>query len=133
MKVVLQYPIAGGDARSLVESIEEGVRKGRIPHGASLPTVRALAMTLQVSPTTVAAAYRILRTRGVLSAQGRRGTKVSARPPVLTRSAISLPRGLRNLIQGSPDPQLLPDLRAVAPKLTLRPRLYGETTNRPQL
>jgi len=86
-----------------------------------------------VSPTTVAAAYRMLRTRGLLSAQGRRGTRVSARPPVLTRSAISLPRGLRNLIQGSPDPRLLPDLRTLAPKLMLRPRLYGETTNRPQL
>src|SRR4029077_13944472 len=41
-----------------------------------------------------------------------------------------IPRGVRNLIQGSPDPRLLPDLRAVARRLTLRPRLYGEATNR---
>ena len=133
MKVLLQYPITGEDARTIAESIENGVRKGRIPQDTSLPTVRALANTLKVSPTTVAAAYRTLRTRGLLSAQGRRGTRVSARPPVLTRSAVMVPRGLRNLIQGSPDPLLLPDLRALAPKLTLRPRLYGETTNRPQL
>src|SRR6185503_15565798 len=133
MKVMLQYAIAGEDARSIVESIEGEVREGRIPQGASLPTVRALAATLKVSPTTVAAAYRMLRTRGVLSAQGRRRTKVSARPPVSVRPAIVVRRGLRNLIQGSPDPLLLPDLRALAPKLTLRPRLYGEATNRPQL
>lgn len=133
MKVVLQYPIAGEDARTIVESIEDGVQKGQIPHGAMLPTVRALATALKVSPTTVAAAYRTLRTRGILSAQGRRGTRISARPPVTSRPVVSIPRGLRNLIQGSPDPQLLPDLRALAPKLVLRPRLYGETTNRPQL
>ena len=133
MKVLLQYPISGKDARTIVESIEKGVRKGRIPQDAPLPTVRALANTLKVSPTTVAAAYRTLRTRGLLSAQGRRGTRVSARPPVLTRAAVSIPRGSRNLIQGSPDPLLLPDLCALAPRLTLRPRLYGETTNRPRL
>ena len=133
MKVLLQYAIVGEDARSIMESIEDQVRTGRIPQGASLPTVRALATTLKVSPTTVAAAYRMLRTRGLLSAQGRRGTRVCARPPVLTRSAVTVPRGLRNLIQGSPDTLLLPDLRALAPKLALRPRLYGETTNRPRL
>src|SRR4029077_2685064 len=80
--------------------------------------------------TTVAAAYRSLRTRGLLSAQGRRGTRVSARPPVSSRPALEIPRGVRNLIQGSPDPRLLPDLRVVARRLTLRPRLYGEATNR---
>lgn len=133
MKELLQYPIAGDDARSIIESIESGVRKGQIPHGAKLPTVRTLAISLKVSPTTVAAAYRMLRTRGVLSARGRRGTRVSARPPVLARAAASIPLGLRNLMQGSPDPHFLPDLRSFAQKLTLRPRLYGETTNRPRL
>src|SRR5262249_10511985 len=117
MKVVLQYPIAGKDARTIVESIEDGVRQGRIPHGASLPTVRALATSLNRSPTTIAAAYRMLRLRGVASAQGRGGTQVSARPPVLSRAAVSIPHGLRNLLQGSPDPHLLPDLRSFAQKL----------------
>ncbi len=133
MKVMLQYPITGSDASAIVSSIEAGVRVGKIPHGAALPTVRALAAALKVSPTTVAAAYRTLRQRGMLIAQGRRGTRISARPPVLSRPMLEIPRGLRNLIQGSPDPQLLPDLRSLAPQLTLRPRLYGETTNRPKL
>jgi DNA-binding transcriptional MocR family regulator len=133
MKQMLQYPIAGADASEIGSSIEDGVRLGKIPHGAMLPPVRALAAALKVSPTTVAAAYRTLRQRGLLNAHGRRGTHISARPPVLSRLTLEIPRGLRNLMQGSPDPQLLPDLRAVASRLTLRPRLYGETTNRPQL
>jgi len=133
MKVLLQYPIVGEDARSIVDSIEGGIRQGRILQGMSLPTVRSLATTLKVSPTTVAAAYRTLRTRGLLSAHGRRGTRVSARPPVFARTAVSIPRGLRNLVQGGPDPHLLPDLRSLTQRLTLRPRLYGETTNRQQL
>jgi DNA-binding transcriptional MocR family regulator len=133
MKVMLQYPIVGSAASEIVSSIEAGVRVEKIPHGAALPTVRALAAALKVSPTTVAAAYRTLRQRGLLITQGRRGTRVSARPPVLSRPTLVIPRGLRNLIQGSPDPQLLPDLRSLVPQLTLRPRLYGETTNRPQL
>jgi DNA-binding transcriptional MocR family regulator len=133
MKVLLQYPIAGSDASSIIASIEAGVRSGTIPQRAMLPTIRALAIALAVSPTTVAAAYRTLRTRGLLSAQGRRGTRVSARPPVVSRPALAIPRGVRNLIQGSPDPQLLPDLRTVAHRLTLRPRLYGEATNRASL
>jgi DNA-binding transcriptional MocR family regulator len=133
MKIVLQYPIVGRDAREMVSNIEEAVRSGQIPPGAALPTVRALAVGLKVSPTTVAAAYRMLRQRGLLSTQGRRGTRISARPPVLSRLPLEIPRGVRNLIQGSPDPQLLPDLHALVQRLTLRPRLYGETTNRPQL
>lgn len=133
MKEMLQYPIVGRDASEIEACIEEGVRLGKIGQGALLPTVRALATALAVSPTTVAAAYRTLRTRGLLSAQGRRGTRVSARPPVINRPAFAIPRGVRNLIQGSPDPQLLPDLRTVAQRLTLRPRLYGEATNRASL
>jgi DNA-binding transcriptional MocR family regulator len=130
---MVQYPIAGGDASAIVSSIEAGVRLGQIPHGATLPTVRVLAAALKVSPTTVAAAYRMLRQRGMLITQGRRGTRISARPPVVSRPILEIPRGLRNLIQGSPDPQLLPELRPIMAQLTLRPRLYGEPTNRPQL
>lgn len=133
MNVTLQYPIAGSDAREIASSLEEGVRLEKIPQGATLPTVRTLAAALKVSPTTVAAAYRMLRQRGLLSAQGRRGTRISARPPVLSRPILEIPYGLRNLIQGGPDPQLLPDLRSIVQQLTLPPRLYGEATNRPQL
>lgn len=127
MKYVLQYPISGADASEIVQSIEDNIRHERIPNGAALPTVRALAAALQVSPTTVAAAYRTLRTRGVLSAHGRRGTRVNARPPVMSRPAMNVASHLRNLTFGNPDPDLLPDLQPVLQRVDawLQPRLYG--------
>ena len=133
MKVVLQYPIAGTNASEIATSIEECLRSGRIPTGATLPTVRRLAKTLGVSPTTVAAAYRTLRTRGILNAQGRRGTQVNLRPPLPVRVAAVVPRHLRNLSNGNPDPTLLPNLRVVLSQFEPQPRLYGEPANRPRL
>jgi DNA-binding transcriptional MocR family regulator len=133
MKVLSQYLIAGTNASEITASIESGILAGRILPEATLPTVRALAQALGVSPTTVAAAYRSLRMRGVLSARGRRGTRVNFRAPLPVRLATRVPRHQRNLANGNPDPALLPDLRAVAARLDLRPRLYGEPTNRPRL
>jgi DNA-binding transcriptional MocR family regulator len=130
---MLQYPITGTNASDIATSIEEGLHGGRIPAGAALPTVRRLAKTLQVSPTTVAAAYRTLRTRGLLTAQGRRGTHVNLRPPLPVRVTAIVPRHLRNLANGNPDPTLLPNLRSVLPRLDLHPRLYGDPVNRSRL
>lgn len=127
MKYMLQYPISGADASEIAQSIEDSVRREHIPNGAALPTVRALAEALKVSPTTVATAYRALRTRGVLSAQGRRGTHVSARPPVMSRPAMNVASHLRNLTFGNPDPDLLPDLQTALRRLDAwsQPRLYS--------
>jgi len=128
-----QYPIHGANASEIATSIESGIRAGRIAHGATLPPVRTLASSLKVSPTTIAAAYRTLRLRGLLSGQRRRGTRVSHRPPLLVRPAIEVPQGLRNLANGNPDSALLPSLQAALARLNLRSRLYGETINRPEL
>src|SRR5207237_4013248 len=87
---------------------------------------------LRVSPTTVAAAYQRLRRRGLVAGQGRRGTRVTHRPPLPARSATAAvaPR-LRNLADGNPDPALLPRLPALARER--RPRLYGEPSHLPEL
>lgn len=126
------YRIAGRSASAIAASIEEGSRAGRIRPGSPLPTVRLLAATLDVSPTTVSSAYRMLRTRGLVVAQGRRGTRMSHRPPLATRSA-ELPSHLRNLADGNPDPTLLPDLRPALGRLEPRSRIYGGPTSRPGL
>ena len=81
--------IRGRSAVEIAASLESGLHAGRTGPGHALPTVRELAATLRVSPATVAAAYKLLRTRGFIAGQGRRGTRVAARPP--TPVAVSAP------------------------------------------
>ncbi|MEP9363698.1 GntR family transcriptional regulator [Nocardioides sp. CN2-186] len=50
---------------------------GDLPAGTRLPTVRALAAELGLAVNTVAKAYRVLETDGVITTEGRRGTFVS--------------------------------------------------------
>jgi DNA-binding transcriptional MocR family regulator len=126
--VVHNNRIEGRTASELAASVEEAVREGRLAPGAPLPTVRALARSAQVSPATVAAAYRALRARGLVSAQGRRGTRVTHRPPLAAPAPPPVPEGLRDLADGNPDGALLPPLRAVLARLAAPVRLYGEPT-----
>jgi DNA-binding transcriptional MocR family regulator len=128
--MVIQYGISGDDARGIVASVETAIREGRLGPGAAMPTVRDLARALRVSPTTVAAAYRTLRTRGLVQAQGRRGTRVSHRPPLPVRALAAVPAHLHNVALGNPDPALLPPLKRVLSRLDAGPYLYGEKANR---
>src|SRR4030095_15420927 len=107
-------------------------------------TVRALAGGLRVSPTTVSAAYRLLRTRGLVHAKGRNGTRVSHRPPLAVRAArrrrpapplpvrpaVLVPAHLRALANGNPDPALLPPLADVLARLEPARRACGARANR---
>jgi DNA-binding transcriptional MocR family regulator len=129
----VQYFVQGKNASEIAASIEEGIHRGRIAPGATLPPVRALAERLHVSPTTVAAAFRTLRGRGILSGQGRRGTKVCHRPPLVSRPAADFARHLQPSAYGNPDPTLLPPLRSLLQRCDFRLHLYGEPDNRPKL
>jgi DNA-binding transcriptional MocR family regulator len=133
MKIVSQYGIDGESASAIAASVETAIREHRLSAGAPLPTVRALADALRVSPTTVSAAYRLLRTRGLVHAKGRNGTRVSHRPPLPVRPAAVVPAHLRDLANGNPDPALLPPLGDVLARLEPSLRLYGERTNRQDL
>jgi DNA-binding transcriptional MocR family regulator len=125
--------IAGRRAGEISSSVEAAIRAHEIGPGVALPPVRRLADQLGVSPTTVAAAYRDLQVRGLVTASGRRGTRVSPRPPVRHAGPAPLPPGARNLVDGNPDPDLLPDLGPALRRLRPAQHLYGEPAHRRDL
>src|SRR5271170_8496229 len=134
MNVSVQYQIRGESSNQIAGSIENAIRGGRLRAGERLPTVRALATKLRVSPTTIAAAYSALRVRGLVHGSGRRGTVVNRRPPLLTRASLPSPApGLRNLAEGGPDPAMLPKLKPYLARLDGIQGRYGDAENRAAL
>lgn len=85
---------------------------GGLAPGQALPPMRELAVVLGVNPNTVAAAYRLLRDRGVIETAGRKGSRVRPRPASTARGSLRVdaPPGVRDLGKGNPDPALLPPL-----------------------
>jgi DNA-binding transcriptional MocR family regulator len=133
VNVTARWYITGTTAGTIATSIEAGIRDGHLEPGARLPTVRALATRLGVSPTTVAAVYRDLGHRGLLSAAGRLGTTVSRRPPVASSWKPVFAPGVRDLASGNPDPALLPDLTRYLRALKVERIVYGRRANDPDL
>ncbi len=121
-----RYVITGRDAASITRSVERGVVSGRLRPGDALPSVRRLAATLGVSPSTVASAYRDLRRRGVLVTHDRARTVVGHRPPLAVRLAPTIPDGAVDLASGNPDPRLLPDLAPAVAALPATHHQYGD-------
>ncbi|MEU7555454.1 aminotransferase class I/II-fold pyridoxal phosphate-dependent enzyme [Streptomyces sp. NPDC044571] len=134
-----EYRIVGRRASEIAASVEAGVGSGALAPGALLPPMRELAGLLGVNPNTVAAAYRTLRERGVIETDGRRGSRVLARPATAPRDAlrVAVPAGVRDVQEGNPDLGLLPPLdgalAAAARRAAQAPTLYGEDPVVPQL
>src|SRR5688572_13373019 len=124
MNVALQYGIGGRTASGVAESAERAIMAGRLPSGGLLPPVRSLADALGISAATVAAAYRTLRVRGLVAGEGRRGTRVVLRPPLLLPRPPVVAPGARDLAEGNPDPAWLPDLRPALPRARGPSALY---------
>lgn len=137
--VLGEYRIEGRRAAEISASIERGVGSGDLLPGQLLPPLRELATSLGVNPNTVAAAYRTLRERGVIETDGRRGSRVRAKPATTAREyvRVQVPEGVRNLADGNPDPALLPALgkafAAAAGRADRAPVLYGEDAVEPEL
>lgn len=118
--------------------MERAVGAGELSPGQPLPPLREVAERLGVNPNTVAAAYRVLRERGVIETAGRRGSRVRARPASTPREWIGVDAtGARDLSSGNPDPALLPPLgaplAAAAARAAERPTLYGAPDLVPEL
>lgn len=107
------WGVAGKRATEISDSVENAIREGRLAPGTKLPTVRALADQLAVSPSTVSSAYRQLRQRGVISTHGRGGTKVHQRPPIETPSPAPLPDNVRDLTRTRHQDEIAPTLTQV--------------------
>jgi len=65
--------------RQIVDQIRYGIASGRLLPGEQLPTVRDLAVQLQVNPNTVRKAYSELEILDILDTQQGTGTFVSHR------------------------------------------------------
>ena len=130
-----QYLPAGRSASEIAADVETAVRDGRLLPGAALPPVRVLAAELGLSPATVASAYRDLRLKGIARGHRRAGTRITGSPPTAPRPALTVPAGARNLLSGSPDPDLLPALPALhrPAGAAISPRLYGDSPVSPRL
>ncbi|WP_086872020.1 aminotransferase class I/II-fold pyridoxal phosphate-dependent enzyme, partial [Streptomyces viridochromogenes] len=134
-----EYRIEGRRATEIASSVERGVGTGELKPGQLLPPMRELAAGLGVNPNTVAAAYRILRERGVIETAGRRGSRVRPRPATTGReyAQVEVPEGVRDVASGNPDPVLLPSLArafAAAGEQGDRERvLYGADPVEPEL
>src|SRR5205807_7010707 len=124
-----KYHIRGRTANDISRSIEDGIRAEKLQPGEQLPSVRALAERLDVSPVTVASAYKALRGRGMIATGGRRGTQVAPRPPLGHHALPPVPEGARQLFDGNPDPALLPSFTPFLAGIPARSRLYDDPTS----
>jgi DNA-binding transcriptional MocR family regulator len=115
----------GAGAATISSTIEAAIAGGRLRPEAKLPPVRELAAKLEVSPATVAAAYRTLKQRGFVLAERARGTIVAPVPPVRVQRVGLLPPGTRDLSSGNPDPRLLPSLAGALARVDPAHKLYG--------
>ncbi|MCU1636054.1 MAG: GntR family transcriptional regulator [Cryobacterium sp.] len=107
----IELPTPAGIAAGLGRLIASG----RLAPGDRLPTVRALASTLGVSPATVSHAWQALASVGLIDSRGRSGTFVRMRAshwlPSRSQSMAGYGQPARvDLSRGTPDPLLLPAL-----------------------
>ncbi|MFJ2955890.1 aminotransferase class I/II-fold pyridoxal phosphate-dependent enzyme [Streptomyces sp. NPDC087270] len=109
--------ITDPSARGIAAAMTDLIRAGDLAPGSALPTVRALAAALEVSPGTVAEAWALLRGRRTIATLGRRGSVVSGPP--------SVPHPVRYERVGDLGPHLTLDLAVAAPDRALLPALDG--------
>ncbi|HZU37822.1 MAG TPA: GntR family transcriptional regulator, partial [Gemmataceae bacterium] len=68
--------------RQIQDQIRYGIAAGFLSPGEQLPTVRGLAVELEVNPNTVIKAYSELEREGVLVSEQGSGTFIGLSPPM---------------------------------------------------
>lgn len=81
METVLKFSLDATNGvpfyKQIILQVEMAIADGRLTTGDQLPTVRSLAVDLQVNPNTVARAYSELEIRGIVNTQQGTGTFIS--------------------------------------------------------
>ncbi|MGC2472977.1 MAG: GntR family transcriptional regulator [Candidatus Sulfotelmatobacter sp.] len=67
--------------RQLIDQVRVGIASGTLTAGDQLPTVRQLAVDLEINPNTVMRAYRELELGGMLETHQGTGTFISDKKP----------------------------------------------------
>ena len=81
--------------RQLIDQVRGGIASGSLTGGDQLPTVRQLAVDLQINPNTVMRAYRELELGGVLETHQGTGTFIANKK--IERSSAERDRQLTQL------------------------------------
>lgn len=61
-----------------------GIAQGNLQYGEKLPSVRQLAIDLEINPMTVSKAYQLLKGEGLLETDRQTGTKIVDHAPSLS-------------------------------------------------
>lgn len=108
-------------ALGVARAVSRAIRAGTLTPGTKLPPIRTVAHELELSPTTINAAWTMLARSGAIHTNGRRGTTVApvaAGSSRYRRALDSHTLFRQDLSAGTPDARLLPDLTAALKHLT---------------
>src|SRR5271156_4525480 len=83
--------------RQLIDQVQAAIAAGLLVPGDQLPTVRQVAVDLEINPNTVMRAYREMEIRGILDTQQGTGTFVAQQ--TIDRDAFEHSRGLEQLVE----------------------------------
>ena len=81
-KPAIPYVVIDGRSGSpvyvqIMDQVRARVTDGSLPPGTPVPSVRQLAADLEINPNTVAKAYTLLESEGIVSTRARRGTFIA--------------------------------------------------------
>src|SRR6266702_2539519 len=82
--------------RQIIDQVLGGIAASTLAGGDQLPTVRQVAVDLEINPNTVVRAYRELEIRGVLETQQGTGTFVSTQK--VQRNEVERRRQLNQIV-----------------------------------
>ncbi len=83
--------------RQLIDQVQAAIAMEWLVAGDQLPTVRQVAVDLEINPNTVMRAYREMEIRGILDTQQGTGTFVAQK--TVERDAVEHSRGLEQLVE----------------------------------